>query len=99
MVILVILAIIAILIAGWYAYDTTESENVKKRNKSFVVTIIFYTISIQLFSSAMQISLDKQNPSALDVYRDKTELKINKTYENDSIVVECDSMVVFKKIN
>ena len=99
MVILVILAIITILIASWYAYDTTENENVKKRNKSFVVTIIFYTISIQLFSSAMQISLDKQNPSALDVYRDKTELKINKTYENDSIVVECYSMVVFKKIN
>lgn len=99
MIILVILAFITIIIAGWYAYDTTESENVKKRNKSLVLTIIFYTISIQLFSLAINNSLDKQNPSALDVYRDKTELKINKTYENDSIVVECDSMVVFKKIN
>ena len=99
MVILIILAIITSMIAGWYAYNTTDSESVKKRNKSLVLTIIFYTISIQLFSSAIQISLDKQKPSALDVYRGKTELKINKTYENDSIVVECDSMVVFKKIN
>lgn len=51
------------------------------------------------FSLAINNSLDKQIPSALDVYRGKTELKINKTYENDSIIVECDSVVVFKKFN
>ena len=42
---------------------------------------------MQLFSLAINNSLDKQIPSALDVYRGKTELKINKTYENDSIIV------------
>ena len=36
-------------------------------------------------------------PSAIDVYRGKTELKINKEMVNDSIV-KCDSIVVFKDI-
>lgn len=35
-------------------------------------------------------------PKAIDVYRNKTELKINGTYK-DSIFIPTDSIVIFKK--
>jgi hypothetical protein len=42
-------------------------------------------------------SLDHHySPQAIDVYRNKTELKIRNTIENDKIV-DSDTIVVFKK--
>lgn len=44
------------------------------------------------------ISLDyEHNPSAIDVYRGKTELKITGTYK-DSIFIPTDSTVIFKRM-
>lgn len=44
------------------------------------------------------ISLDyERNPSAIDVYRGKTELKITGTYK-DSIFIPTDSTVIFKRM-
>lgn len=44
------------------------------------------------------ISLDYElSPSAIDVYRGKTELKITGTYK-DSIFIPTDSVVIFKRM-
>lgn len=54
-------------------------------------TMISFFIMLGLYS------LDHHyKPQAIDVYRNKTELKIRNTIENDKIV-DSDTIVVFKK--
>lgn len=58
-----------------------------------------YTICLFLFSSLFGVLvynyICKETPSAIDVYRGKTELEITET-TRDSTVVSRDSIVVFK---
>lgn len=51
---------------------------------------------VMLLTTLSYIYIDSKHPSALDVYRGKTELEITKTFVNDSIN-KCDTIVVFKK--
>lgn len=54
-------------------------------------TMIMFFVMLGLYS------LDHHyKPQAIDVYRNKTELKIRNTIENDKIV-DSDTIVVFKK--
>jgi cytosine/uracil/thiamine/allantoin permease len=54
-------------------------------------TMITFFIMIGLYSLDHHYS-----PQAIDVYRNKTELKIKNTIENDKLV-SSDTIVVFKK--
>lgn len=53
---------------------------------------------VTIFVTFISIKNDITPPTALDVYRGKTELQVNKIYKNDSIV-SCDSIVIMKDNN
>lgn len=55
--------------------------------------IWFYTVSVGILVSSVIVLIDSDRPSALDVYREKTELVVYS--KND---VPYDSLVVFKVI-
>lgn len=58
---------------------------------------IFFGVVLMFFLMVSFFSLDYAcSPQAIDVYRNKTELKITKVVENDTII-RSDSTVVFKK--
>jgi TRAP-type C4-dicarboxylate transport system permease small subunit len=54
-------------------------------------TMLMFFVMLGLYSLEHHYS-----PRAIDVYRNKTELKIRNTIENDKIV-DSDTIVVFKK--
>lgn len=59
-----------------------------------IILETFFATALLIFGL---IVLDyESNPSAMDVYRGKTELKITGTYK-DSIFIPTDTTVVFKK--
>lgn len=74
---------------------STKCDN-KDRGGFLVLYNIFFILTFSLLSAIIGNKMTKQ-PSALDVYRGKTELKITKTIMNDSIIEKCDTIVVFKK--
>ena len=51
---------------------------------------------IALTLSVISLVTYIENPKAIDVYRNKTELKISGIYK-DSIFIPTDSIVIFKK--
>ena len=57
-----------------------------------IPTLIFFGITMGLFISVMLVDIGRTKPTAMDVYRNKTELQY--TIRGDEIV---DSVVVFKK--
>lgn len=85
----IIICIILIIFCG-YRILYREDKSVSLLNIVFL-TIIF-TIS---FLHLLAINYPK--PTAIDVYRGKTELNVTKTFANDSII-KCDSSVVFKTL-
>lgn len=58
----------------------------------FILTCLFIGALITI----VIITFENNNPKAIDVYRNKTELKIN-GYYSDSCFVPTDSIVIFKK--
>ena len=63
-------------------------------NTSSIVGTFFSTV---IFMIGLVILDYEGNPSAIDVYRGKTELKITGTYK-DSIFIPTDSTVIFKRM-
>jgi hypothetical protein len=58
-------------------------------------TLILGMVTGMLISCTLYERTKKTTPTALDVYRDKTILNINITYQ-DGNIIERDSTVVFK---
>lgn len=91
---LFIISLVIWIILCWQI--CSEKYNNKDRcGILFVYNIFFILTNIFLTSIISKHTIKK--PTALDVYRDKTELQITKTMINDSIVEKCDTIVVFKK--
>jgi hypothetical protein len=69
----------------------TSSKAQTFLNFTFILsTFLGLFISISLYERRLNVI-----PTALDVYRDKTVLNINITYQ-DGNIIECDSTVTFK---
>ena len=64
--------------------------------QSFLNFTLFLGVLVGMFISCILYERNiKMTPTALDVYRGKTVLNINLTYQNSN-VIECDSIVTFK---
>lgn len=63
-------------------------------NTGVILGTFCATVTLMLGLTALDY---ERNPSAIDVYRGKTELKITGTYK-DSIFIPTDSTVIFKRM-
>lgn len=75
-------------------------EDKKKLTPSKAQSFLNFTFMLGLFtgmliSCTLYERTNEKTPTALDVYRDKTILNINITYQ-DGNIIECDSTVTFK---
>lgn len=87
MIILVIFGIILLIIG--VTIIATE-------NDLDLVGILALFIGGVLIGVFLEKSIERNNPSAIDVYRNKTELQITEI-RRDSLVIERDTLVVFKE--
>lgn len=70
-------------------------DNPRTNRWWFVVMPLGYVV---LFSAILwNLQQNPSTPKALDVYRGSTELKVKKTYRSDTILIGCDSTVIFKE--
>lgn len=81
----IVLAILFIISVVFTALYYTDSDDWSGKVSFTVITILSIIALVMYFNS----------PTAIDVYRDKTELKITGTYK-DSIFIPKDSIVIFK---
>ena len=56
----------------------------------------FYTFFIYAFFYVIHSKLTPKEPEAIDVYRDKVELKIKHVIENGD-TISCDTTIVWKE--
>lgn len=96
---LFIIAIVSFIICVYFSIKITSTKDSTIDRGQY---LLGYTFAFVFFSTSLSNmiinNLDEDKPKAIDVYRDKTELIINKIYKNDSILIECDSIVVFKNV-
>ena len=96
----IVLIIVFTAIGIFFGILTIEDENNVKR----AIYLILFTFAmggllVMIFMLIISAKNDIISPTALDVYRGKTELQVNKIYKNDSILVGCDSIVIMKDNN
>lgn len=75
--------------------DNKKTLTSSKAQNFLNFTLILGMFMGMLISCALYEKNNENTPTALDVYRDKTILNINITYQ-DGNIIECDSTVVFK---
>lgn len=91
---IIIICIILIIFCG-YRILYREEDNREDKTISLLNIILLTIIFTISFLDLLAINYPK--PTAIDVYRGKTELNVTKTFTNDSII-KCDSSVVFKTL-
>jgi hypothetical protein len=75
-------------------------EDKKTLTPSKAQSFLLFTLTLGMFTGlfifcTLYERTNETTPTALDVYRDKTILNINLTYQ-DGNIIECDSTVTFK---
>ncbi|MBD5584406.1 MAG: hypothetical protein HDQ88_04940 [Clostridia bacterium] len=101
--VIIILLLACACIAGWADADIDVKlgkfyVNDKRRElnkRLFLMRFICVLIGILLVSLLIKV-WEKDHPSAIDVYRDKTELRIIEMIEGTELVKK-DTVVIFKK--
>ena len=96
-IITLVIGIITIVLTVFFMCNLEDSKTLtSSKAQSFLNFTLMLGMLLGLFIS---ISLYERKlhaiPTALDVYRDKTILNINITYQ-DGNMIECDSTVTFK---
>ena len=96
-IITLVIGIITIVSTTFFMCNLEDSKTLtSNKAQSFLTFTFILSVFLGLFIS---ISLYERKlhtiPTALDVYRDKTILNINITYQ-DGNIIECDSTVTFK---
>ena len=88
LVILFAILAVTLLVMVFIAITLSECSNVISSTAYGVATL---TVCIITFISAVFMTIELRNPTAIDVYRGKTTLEV--TYKNG---VPIDTVVVFK---
>lgn len=96
-IVTLVIGIITIVSTTFFMCNLEDSKTLtSSKAQSFLNFTFILSLFLGLFIS---ISLYERKfhttPTALDVYRDKTILNINITYQ-DGNIIECDSTVTFK---
>lgn len=96
-IVTLVIGIITIVSTTFFMCNLEDSKTLtSSKAQSFLNFTFILSMLLGLFIS---VSLYERRldaiPTALDVYRDKTVLNINITYQ-DGNIIECDSTVTFK---
>lgn len=96
-IIILFVVVLAVSIANGIFEMSIENKFGKDCSNSFTIGVISGFISALLIAIPVAIMADKITPSAIDVYRNNTELKIQHIIENND-TIQSDTTVVFKNI-
>lgn len=94
-IIILFVVVLAVSIANGIIEMSIESKLGKDCSNSFTIGVISGFISALLIIIPVAIMVDKTTPSAIDVYRNDTELKIQHVIENGD-TISCDTTIVLK---
>ena len=96
-IIILFVVVLAVSIANGLIEISIENKLGKDCSNSFTIGVISGFVSALLITIPVAIMFDKTTPSAIDVYRNKTELKVKYVIENND-TIQSDTTVVFKNI-
>lgn len=96
-IILVVLVVVVVLVsvANGLIEILIENQFGKNCSNGFVIGAMSGLLSATIIAIPVAIIIDKTTPSAIDVYRNNTELKIQHVIENND-TIQSDTTVVFK---
>ncbi len=94
--VLVLLIVISFALVLFLGIKVIDEEKLSLRASYLTLFMLVLTGFLTTLFISFMNSMNDITPTALDVYRGKTELQVNKIYKNDSILVSCDSVVVMK---
>jgi len=96
-IITLVIGIITIVSTVFFMCNLDDSKTLtSSKAQSFLnFTLLLGLVLGMLISCTLYERTNETTPTALDVYKDKTTLNINITYQ-DGNIIECDSTVTFK---
>lgn len=94
-IIILFVVVAAFAVANGIIEISIENKFGKDCSNSFVTGVMSGLIFTLLIAITVAIIVDKTTPSAIDVYRNNTELKIQHVIENND-TIQSDTTVVFK---
>ena len=95
-IILLGVVVLVVSIANGIIEMSIESKFGKDCSNSFTIGVMSGFVSALLISIPVAIIIDKTTPSAIDVYRNDTELKIQHVIENND-TIKSDTTIVWKE--
>lgn len=96
-IIILFVVVAAFAVTNGIIEISIENKYGKDCSNGFVIGVMFGLLSAVIMSIPVAIIIDKKTPSAIDVYRNNTELKIQHIIENND-TIQSDTTVVFKNI-
>ena len=96
-IIILFVVVAAFAVTNGIIEMSIENKFGKDCSNSFTIGVISGFGSALLIAIPVAIMVDKKTPSAIDVYRNNTELKIQHIIENTD-TIQSDTTVVFKNI-
>jgi preprotein translocase subunit SecF len=96
-IIILFLVVLVVSIANGLIEISIENKSGKDCSNSFTIGVMSGLLSAVIIAIPFLIIIDKKTPSAIDVYRNKTELKVKYVIENND-TIQSDTTVVFKNI-
>jgi preprotein translocase subunit SecF len=96
-IIILFVAVSAVAVANGIIETSIENKFGKDCSNSFTIGVISGLLSAVIIAIPVAIMIDKKTPSAIDVYRNNTELKIQHVIENND-TIQSDTTIVFKNI-
>ena len=94
-IIILFVVLAAFAVANGIIEISIENKFGKDCSNSFTIGVISGLIFTSIIAITFAIIVDKTTPSAIDVYRNNTELKIQHVIENND-TIQSDTTVIWK---
>lgn len=94
-IIILFVVVLAVSIANGFIEISIENKFGKDCSNGFVTGVMSGLLTAVIIAIPVTIIVDKITPSAIDVYRNNTELKIQHVIENND-TIQSDTTVLFK---
>lgn len=95
-IIILFVVVLAVSIANGLIEISIENKFGKDCSNGFVTGVMSGLLSAVIIAIPIAIIVDKTTPSAIDVYRNDTELKIQHIIENND-TIQSDTTIVWKE--
>lgn len=96
-IIILFVVVILVSVVNGLIEISIENQFGKNCSNGFVIGAMSGLLSAIIIAIPVAIIIDKTTPSAIDVYRNNTELKVKYVIENND-TIQSDTTIVFKNI-